>query len=88
MKHVSFFATCLGALSLPLQVLYGQERNEASELPGDMMLAEYFEAETTKLEDLCLSDIRTKEQWLEERDSYRKQMLEMLSLDPFRRGLP
>ncbi|HXT59767.1 MAG TPA: prolyl oligopeptidase family serine peptidase [Pirellulales bacterium] len=51
-------------------------------LAGDQMLAEYFRAETAKLADRCLADIETLEDWTSKRDEYRRQLAEMLGLDP------
>src|SRR4029078_374711 len=49
---------------------------------GDKMLAEYFAAETAKLRDNCLADIKTLDDWKAKRGEYRRQLLEMLGLDP------
>src|SRR5262245_25463553 len=49
---------------------------------GDKMLAEYFAAETKKLQDNCLADIKTLDDWKAKRGEYRRQLLEMLGLDP------
>ncbi|MCB1100126.1 MAG: acetylxylan esterase [Verrucomicrobiae bacterium] len=46
------------------------------------MLADYFELEAAKLESACLAGIQTKQDWLDARDGYRMQLLEMLALDP------
>ena len=49
---------------------------------GDRMIAEYFRVETAKLSDACLADIRTLDDWKNRREEYRRQLLEMLGLDP------
>src|SRR5436190_10042105 len=49
---------------------------------GDRMLAEYFAAETKKLQDACLADVKTLDDWKSKRGEYRRQLLEMLGLDP------
>lgn len=46
-------------------------------------LDDYFAQETGKLEAHCLSEIQTKEDWLEKRKGYRRQLQEMLGLDPW-----
>jgi len=46
------------------------------------MLAEYFRAETAKLRDHCMADIKTLQDWEAKRPLYRKQLFEMLGLDP------
>jgi dienelactone hydrolase len=49
---------------------------------GDRMLSEYFRAETGKLRDGCLADIRTLDDWNRRKDELRHQLFEMLGLDP------
>jgi len=49
---------------------------------GDEMLAEYFRAQTAKLSKQCLADIKTIEDWETKRLVYRKQLFEMLGLEP------
>ena len=41
---------------------------------ADRDLIEYFQRETQKLQDGCLSDVRTIEDWNSEREQYRKQL--------------
>ncbi len=55
---------------------------EPESRPGDRLVAEYFRQETRKLADACLADIKTIDDWTSGRDTYRKQLLEMLGLDP------
>lgn len=47
---------------------------------GDKMIAAYFAAETKKLADRCLSEIKTIEDWKAKRETYRSQLLDMLGL--------
>ena len=49
---------------------------------ADQHLADYFRDETEQLAERCLSDIRTLEDWNGRRAEYRRQLFEMLSLDP------
>lgn len=49
---------------------------------GDQLLAEYFRLETARLRDACLAEIQQVDDWLARRDEYRRQLLEMLGLDP------
>ena len=49
---------------------------------GDAMIAEYFAAETAKLRDSCLADIKSLADWQQRRESYRQELLEMLGLSP------
>jgi hypothetical protein len=49
---------------------------------GDKMLGEYFAAETKKLQDDCLAEIRSLADWKAKRGEYRRQLQEMLGLDP------
>jgi len=67
---------CLTVPSLAL------DRWKIGTSPSDQMLAKYFRAETTKLRDGCLADIKTLDDWKTKREVYRKQLFEMLGLDP------
>ncbi|MHC4734538.1 MAG: alpha/beta hydrolase family protein [Planctomycetota bacterium] len=66
-------------LSVPCLAL---EKWKIGTSPSDRMLAEYFRAETAKLRDQCLDDIKTLDDWKSKREVYRKQLFEMLGLDP------
>jgi len=48
----------------------------------DRTLADYFRAETEKLAGACLADIETLEDWKARRSIYRKQLFEMVGLEP------
>jgi len=50
--------------------------------PGDVMLADYFRAETAALSEHCLADINTLDDWKAKRGEYRRQLQEMLGLWP------
>lgn len=54
----------------------------ASPLTGEAALAEYFKRESATLRDSCLSDIASLDAWTARRNEYRRQLLEMLGLDP------
>lgn len=49
---------------------------------GDKMIADYFQAETARVTAAALSEIKTLEDWTAKRDEYRRQLFEMLGLDP------
>jgi len=55
---------------------------------GDAMFAAYFAAETAKLEGRVLEGIKTKEDWLAQKDELRRQLHEMLGLDPLPERTP
>lgn len=63
---------------------YGIERSAigTSQADNDKMLSDYFRDETAKLRDRCLTDVRSLEDWQAKREIYRKQLFEMLGLDP------
>jgi hypothetical protein len=48
----------------------------------DRTLADYFRTETEKLAGTCLADVKTLEDWKARRPVYRKQLFEMLGLEP------
>lgn len=77
------------ALSLCLAggiAAYAKQANEGR--PADRQLAEYFASETARLQNQCLSDIKTLADWEVKRPVYRRQLLEMLGLDPFPEKTP
>ncbi len=55
---------------------------------GDKMIAEYFRKETDKLTRQSLAEIQTREDWEKHRGEYRRQLREMLGLDPFPEKTP
>lgn len=79
MKRLALFFSLLVLL---LGLAAGLARAAAPpERPGDRMLAAYFAAETAKLRDACLTEIRSIDDWKSKRDEYRRQLLEMLGLE-------
>ncbi|HVT27213.1 MAG TPA: acetylxylan esterase [Lacipirellulaceae bacterium] len=55
---------------------------------GDQMIAAYFRSETKKLADASLADIKSWDDWIKHRDTYRGQLCEMLGLDPLPERTP
>src|SRR5580658_5557300 len=55
---------------------------------GDQMLAAYFRRETGELATNCLENIHTLADWTSRRDEYRRQLFEMLGLDPLPQRTP
>ena len=49
---------------------------------GDRMLAAYFAAETAQIQKNCLAEIKTLDDWNAKKEEYRRQLREMLGLDP------
>src|SRR5207237_2263931 len=76
----------LAALHLPLPAAAQQPdaapKTKLDTSRGDKMLADYFAAETAKIRDNCLAEIKTLDDWKAKRGEYRRQLLEMLGLDP------
>ncbi len=66
----------------------GAAQQTSKPSPADRMLAEYFQSETKKLQDQCLSDIKTLEDWKAKRPVCKQQLLEMLGLDPLPEKTP
>lgn len=49
---------------------------------GDRQIADYFAVETAKLRDASLADVKQASDWLDNKAETRRQLLEMLGLDP------
>ena len=47
---------------------------------GDRMLADYFKAQTARIAEQSLADIKTLDDWKTKRETYRAQLFEMLGL--------
>ncbi|MCI0360337.1 MAG: prolyl oligopeptidase family serine peptidase [Planctomycetaceae bacterium] len=83
-------ATLLVLLSPALLALaaIGQEPAKPADVPkldtsrGDAMIAEYFRRETERIQKTCLAEIKTLDDWNAKKGEYRRQLLEMLGLDP------
>jgi dienelactone hydrolase len=84
--HFSFFIFHFSIPVILLGVsssLLAAEPNEQPDTSrGDELIAEYFRAETSQLTDTALSRIKTLDDWNARRKRYRKQLFEMLALDP------
>jgi dienelactone hydrolase len=55
---------------------------------GERMIAAYFKSETAKLAKASLADVKTLEDWNARRETYRRQLQEMLGLDPLPERTP
>ncbi len=77
--------TAIAILVVPLLAISASlaaEREALNTDRGDQMIAEYFLQQTAKLRDACLTDVQTLADWEACRGEYRRQLLEMLGLDP------
>lgn len=74
------------AVGVTVCTLWAEESNVASQ--NDRALARYFQAETEKLQERCLNGIETLQEWKSRRVVYKRQLLEMLGLDPFPERTP
>ena len=79
MKRFGLLIGILGALPLCAAVF---------NTPGDKMFARYFQSETDRLAAGSLADVKTLEDWNVRKDGYRREMHEMLGLDPTPKRTP
>lgn len=56
--------------------------------PGDEALRRYWAAETARLESACLAALGDKAAWPRQREVWRRQLREMLGLDPWPERTP
>ncbi len=74
----------LGVLAiLAFSAVFASEEPKLDTSRGDRMIAEYFRLETQKLQDACLTDVKDLADWKAKREEFRRQLLEMLGLDPW-----
>ncbi len=74
------FACILVALMCVHLPCFAVERSEIGTSHADTMLADYFRAETAKLRDRCLTNVKSLKDWEAKREVYREQLFEMLCL--------
>ncbi len=79
LTYWAFLALTLLCLCVPCSAV---DKWAIGTSPADRMLAEYFRTETAKLRDQCLADVKTLDDWKTKREVYRRQLFEMLGLDP------
>jgi dienelactone hydrolase len=68
-------------LTLAISILLEASSFAATD-SADQYLADYFRHETDAITQRCLADVRTLQDWNARRGEYRRQLFEMLSLDP------
>ena len=79
----NFLSACIVLTMISLQIpCYAAEQSAIGPSRADAMLYDYFQAETAKLRDRCLTDVKTLEDWQAKRKVYREQLFEMLGLKP------
>ncbi len=80
----------LFCLSLPTgsSVSYSDERPRVDTSTGDALIRHYFQLETARLRDHCLAEIKTQKDWTSRREEFRRQLFEMLGLDPLPERTP
>ncbi len=76
-----FLRTLLGLLLIATP-LSAQSPPRIDTSRGDAMIAAYFQTETQRLRDACLTGITELDDWTKQHAGYRQQLLEMLGLDP------
>jgi cephalosporin-C deacetylase-like acetyl esterase len=74
------FTFALTASAAAYRNPYGKMPTNAT--AGDRMFADYFRAETRTLQERCLADIQSLDDWNKAKGKYRAQLHEMLGLDP------
>ncbi|MFZ4764112.1 MAG: alpha/beta hydrolase, partial [Roseimicrobium sp.] len=74
----------LAALGLTLGCLQSHAEEKPGVPPSPQLAAlnAYFEQQVASLEGQLEREIKTKEDWLAKKDEYRRQLAEMLGLDP------
>lgn len=78
----------LSSLALLFASIAWGQSPDVSLISGDQRIADYFRIETQKLTDRTFADIERLEDWTSKKAEYRRQMLEMLGLDPMPEKTP
>ncbi len=81
--RVIMMAVFAGAVLLASAVCSAAYRQILKDMtPGENMIRNYFRAESARLRENCLSEIKTLDDWLAKKDIYRGQLFDMLGLNP------
>ncbi|MFL2869570.1 MAG: alpha/beta hydrolase family protein [Pirellulaceae bacterium] len=64
------------------------QTNKSDTSRGDQMITSYFEQQTKLIENDFLSEINSRDDWLEQRATYVEQLQEMLGLNPMPERTP
>ncbi len=75
-------ALVLAVLLTGSGVLAQQAKVPPAPTRGDRLLADYFKTETARLEKRSLAEINSADDWNSRKDEYRRQLREMLGLEP------
>jgi cephalosporin-C deacetylase-like acetyl esterase len=87
LAHWSYFV--LGAAAWLLMIVHSVRGADAADTSrGDQMITAYFRSETQKLADASLADVKSWDDWISRRETYRQQLHEMLGLDPLPERTP
>src|SRR5688500_17579747 len=79
--RITFLVSAVALLGLLLPELHAQFDTEKNNPQLDK-LRRSLNSEVTRLEGQLDREIKTKEDWLAKKDEYRRQLAEMLGLDP------
>jgi hypothetical protein len=83
-NQMSFLVRVVATLlALPCLVACGDDTSV-----GDKLVTEYFRQQTKLLTDRTFADIHTLEDWTSRQQEYRRQLFEMLGLDPLPERTP
>jgi dienelactone hydrolase len=80
--------SCVLFAALPLTRVTPADITATDTTGGDRLVGEYFRQQTARLTKRALSEIETLEDWTQRRGEYRRQLLEMLGLDPLPERTP
>lgn len=84
---IALFAAVVFVASAVSQSPVSQSPQESTS-EGDRLIASYFQTETKRLTDRTFADIKTLEDWTSRKTEYRRQLLEMLGMDPMPEKTP
>ncbi len=78
--HVRLSFCIVASLSIAVCCLAQSPQRDTAR--GDKLVTDYFRQQTRLLTDQAFADIRSLEDWTDRKDEYRRQLMEMLGLDP------
>ena len=88
MRRLTHCSTLVLAVAASISTVWSQDDQQVDTTRGDQLVTEYFQLETDRLTNAVFDGIHTLQDWEARRDEYRRQLLEMLGLDPMPEKTP
>ncbi len=88
MRFCRYSTICFVAFAVMANSLQSAEPVVDAASPGEELLREYFRLRTAEIEESCLADVESPEDWKQQREVRHLELREMLGLSPWPEKTP